>query len=161
MGVGGARGRLIEFGERERRAQFEAARALSFGDGDCGLERFLGSRRVAGIALEQHFATDAVQFRVKGAMTNAFGRRQRFVEDGESAVGVAREGFGFSQSNHDETIEHQDVLLAQEFGVAAHVCESAAGRLRPPLEEDGERSPGRQIMLTRKPDDFDGVRRCA
>ena len=34
MGVGGAGGRLIEFGQRQRRAQFEAARGLLLRDGD-------------------------------------------------------------------------------------------------------------------------------
>ena len=38
VGFGGAAGRLVEFGERERRAQFEAARPLLFRDGDRGQE---------------------------------------------------------------------------------------------------------------------------
>ena len=83
MGVGGAGGRLVELGERERRAQFEAARALLLRDGDGGLERFLGRRGVGGIALQQHFAADAMQFRFERAMADPFGRRQRFVEDRE------------------------------------------------------------------------------
>ena len=40
MGFGGAAGRLVELGERQRRAQFEAARALLFCDGDGGPEGF-------------------------------------------------------------------------------------------------------------------------
>ena len=55
VGFGGAAGRLVEFGERERRAQFEAARPLLFRDSDRDRERFLGSRRIGGIALHQHF----------------------------------------------------------------------------------------------------------
>ena len=38
VGVGGAGGRLVELGERKRRAQFEAARSLLLRDGDGGLE---------------------------------------------------------------------------------------------------------------------------
>ena len=60
MGVGGAVRRLVEFGERKRRAQFEAARALSLRDSDGGLERFLGGCRVGGVAPQQHLAAEAM-----------------------------------------------------------------------------------------------------
>ena len=65
MGVGGAAGRLIELGERQRRAQFEAARALLLRDGDGGQEGFLGGRGVGGIALQQDVAADAMQVGVE------------------------------------------------------------------------------------------------
>ena len=39
MGVGEAADRLVELGEGERGAQFEAARALLLGDGDGGQDR--------------------------------------------------------------------------------------------------------------------------
>jgi hypothetical protein len=42
VGVHGAGGRLIHLGERERRLQAEAARALLLRDSDGGLERFFG-----------------------------------------------------------------------------------------------------------------------
>ena len=96
-------------------------------DGDGGLERFFGRRRVGGIALEQHFAADAMQLGVERAMADPFARRQRFVEDGERAVDVARAGFGLGKRNLDEPVVDQNVLLAQKFGAAAHVLEPAAG----------------------------------
>ena len=40
VGVGGAAGRLIEIGKRQRRAQFEALGLLLLRDGDSGEERF-------------------------------------------------------------------------------------------------------------------------
>ena len=46
VGVGGTAGRLVELGERERRAQAEAACALFLRDRDRGLEGFFGRRGV-------------------------------------------------------------------------------------------------------------------
>jgi hypothetical protein len=109
VGVGGAGGRLIELGERKRRAQFEAARPLTLSDGDGGPQGFFGGRHARGIALEQHIAADAMQLCVECAMANAFGRHQRFVEDGEGAVDVAGLGFGFGKRNLDEPVVDQRV----------------------------------------------------
>jgi hypothetical protein len=50
VGVHGAAGRLVELGERQRRAKLEAARGLPLRDRDCGLERFLGGRAAGGMA---------------------------------------------------------------------------------------------------------------
>ena len=61
VGFGGAGGRLVEFRERERSAQFEAARALLFRDCDGGLVGVFGGRRVGGIALQQHVAARPMQ----------------------------------------------------------------------------------------------------
>lgn len=73
MGFNGAASRLIELGERKRGAQFEAARRLVFRDCDGDLKCFLRSRGAGGIALEQHFATDAIEFGVECALANPFG----------------------------------------------------------------------------------------
>ena len=86
VGFGGAGGRLIELGERKRRAQFEAARALLLRDGERGQEGFFCRRGVGGVALQQDFAADAMQFGVECAMTGPLGRRQRFVEEGKRAI---------------------------------------------------------------------------
>ena len=48
VGFGGAAGRLIELGQRKRRAQFEAARALLLRDGDGGQESVFRGRGVGG-----------------------------------------------------------------------------------------------------------------
>ena len=125
VGVGGAAGRLIEFGQRERRAQFEAARALLLRDGDGRQERVFRRRGISGVALQQDVAADAMQFRLERAMTDALARRQRLVEDRDSAVGVACVRFGFGQRNLQEPVEQQDVLFAQQLDAAAHVLEPA------------------------------------
>ena len=67
MGFGGAAGRLIELGQRQRRAQFEAARALLLRDGDGGQERFFRRRGVGGVALAAGYrrAPDAVRLRMR------------------------------------------------------------------------------------------------
>ena len=97
MGLGGAAGRLIELGERQRRAQFEAARALLLRDRDGGQESLFRRRGVGGVALEQDFAARPMQFRFERAIAGAVARRQRFVEDRDGAVGIARPGFGLGQ----------------------------------------------------------------
>jgi len=55
-------GRLVELGERKRREQLVAARALLLRDGDGGPVGVLGRRGIGGVALEQDFAADAMQF---------------------------------------------------------------------------------------------------
>ena len=50
VGVGGAGGRLIEFRQRQRRAQFKTARALLLRDGDGGQEGVFRGRGVGGVA---------------------------------------------------------------------------------------------------------------
>jgi hypothetical protein len=108
-------------------------------DGDGGLERFLGSRRIGWVTLQQHFAADAMQFGVEAAFGPP-GRGQRFVEDRDSAVDVACTGFGLGKGNLLEFVEGQDVLLAHKFDAATHGLEPAAERAalgrRQALEKD-------------------------
>ena len=118
---------MVEFGERQRRAQFEAARGLPLRDRDGGLERFLGGRRVSWVALQQHFAADAVQLRFERTMSGPLAGGQRFIEDGDGTVDVAGTGFGLGKGNLDEPVEEQDVLLAKKFDAATHGLEPAAG----------------------------------
>ena len=66
-------------------------------DGDGGQEGVFRGRGVGGVALEQDFAARPMQFRFERAMASAVGRRQRFVEDRNGAVGIARPGFGLGQ----------------------------------------------------------------
>ena len=158
VGVGGAAGRLVELGERQRGAQFEAARALLLRDSDGGQEGVFRGRGVGGVALQQHFAARPMQFRFERAIADAIGRRQRFVEDRDGAVGIARPRFGLGQRDLQEPVEKQEVLLAQALDAAAHVAEPLAKRAafsrRPTLEKRPERSPQRQIMLTREAGEF-------
>jgi hypothetical protein len=62
VGLGRAAGRLIELGERERRAQAEASCSLSAGDFDGAAECVLGSSCIRRTALEQDVAARAMQF---------------------------------------------------------------------------------------------------
>src|ERR1700722_7234131 len=161
VGFGRAAGGLVELGERERCAQLEAARALTLSDGDGGLERLLGARRLGWVTLQQHFPADAMQFGFERAMADPFARRQRFVETRDGALGIACSGFGFGKGNLDESVEEQDVLLAHKFDPATHGLEPTAGcatlRSGQTLEKDGERSPEGQIMLARELGKFDAV----
>jgi hypothetical protein len=79
-------GGAIELGQRQRRAQFEAARSLLLRDRDCGQEGFFCRRRIGGVLLEQHFPADAMQLRLESAVSSMLARRQRLVEDFEGAI---------------------------------------------------------------------------
>ena len=154
MGVGGAAGRLIELGERQRRAQFEAARALLLRDGDGGQEGFFRRRGVGGVALEQDFAARPMQFRFERAIAGALARRQRFVENGERAVRIARARFGLGQRDLNEPVEQQDVLLAQ-LSTPRRMAVESLGRARrlqrspSRLEKRAERAEHGEFVLTR------------
>ena len=52
---------------------------------------------LAGSRLQQDFAARPMQFRFERAIAGAVARRQRFVEDGDGAVGIARPGLGLGQ----------------------------------------------------------------
>jgi hypothetical protein len=60
VGFDGVACRLVQFRERKRCAQAEAARALLLRHGDCSLERFLGKGGTGGIALQQDFPANAM-----------------------------------------------------------------------------------------------------
>ena len=139
VGVGGAGGRLVELGERERRAQFEAARALLLRDGDGGQECFLRGRRVGGVALQQHFAARPMQFRLECAMTGPLGRRQRFVEDRERRGRDRPPGPRLRPAQSSRAHRKSGRSVRAGVDAAAHVLEPAAKRAalsrRPALEE--------------------------
>jgi hypothetical protein len=60
-------------------------------------------------------------------------------------VDIAGARFGFSKRDLHQAIEHQDILIAQQFDAAAHVHEPLAKRpafsRRQALEKDRERLP--------------------
>jgi hypothetical protein len=84
--LGGAAGRLIEPGERQRRAQAEALRSLLLCDGDGSQEGFFRRSWVGGVALQQGFASRPMQFRFERAIAGAVRRRQRFVNNRNGAA---------------------------------------------------------------------------
>ena len=105
MGVGGATGRLIELGQRQGRAQFEAARRLLLGDGDGGQKSVFRGRGGWRIAFEQNFAADPMQFRFERAKSGALGRCQRLVESSDGALEIACPGFALGDRDLEEPVE--------------------------------------------------------
>jgi hypothetical protein len=97
-----------------------------------------------GVALEQDLAADAMQFCFERAVAGAVARRQRFIEDCNGAVWIARPGLRLGQRNLEQSVELEDVLFAQEIDAATHVLEPATWRAvrsgRPTLEKRGKRS---------------------
>ena len=118
--LGGAADRLVEFGKRESGAQAEAARALLARDGKRGSEGFLSRISVGRITFQKSFTTSATQLRFERAIADPVDRRERFVQDRNGAIGVARLGFSLGQCDLDDPVEDQSVLLAQALGAAAH-----------------------------------------
>jgi hypothetical protein len=165
VSFGEASGRLVELGERQRGAQFEAARGLLLCDRDGGEEGLFRGRGIGGVACEQHFAAHPMQLRFERAVACAAGRRQRFVEDGDGAIGIARPRFDLGQRDLQEPVEQQNVLFAQQFDAAAHVLEPATERAarsgHPTLEKHAVRAKQGQVMLAREAGEFEGVRRGA
>ena len=78
-------------------------------------------------------------------MAHVVASRQRFVEDGDGAVGIARPSFSLGQRDLQQSVEIRDVLLTQLLDTAAHVLEPAADRAarsgRPTLQKHSERAP--------------------
>ena len=68
MGLDWTTARFIEPGERQRRAQFEAARPLLLRDRDCGQKRPFCGRGVGGVLLEQGLASRSMQFSFNKSM---------------------------------------------------------------------------------------------
>ena len=82
MGVGVAVVRLIELGERQRRLQARAARALLFRYCNCSPERFLGGSRICWAAPGHDFAAETVNEGEIAPMLNLVGKGQRFIREG-------------------------------------------------------------------------------
>ena len=66
-------------------------------NGNRCLEGFFGGSAIVGVALEQHFAARAMQFCFERAVAQAIRRRERFVERGDGAIGIARSRFDVGQ----------------------------------------------------------------
>jgi len=60
-------------------------------------------------------------------MTGSVACPHGFIEGRESAFDIASACFGFSKRNLEQSVEDQDVLLAQKFDPATHLLEPAAG----------------------------------
>ena len=132
---------MEEFGQLQRHAQFEAARALLFCDSDGGQERLFRRRRVGGVLFQQDFAPRAMQFRFEGAVTGPLGGRQRVVEDGHGAAWITGLGLLSRQGYFYQTVKNMDVLYTQVVYATAHAVESTeqvALDPRPSIEKHSE-----------------------
>ena len=89
-------------------------------------------------------------------------RRQRFVQDLNSAIGVTRPGFSLGQRHLDEPVEGQSVLLAQALNSAAHGRESlgerAAFGVRPAYEKLADRAEQGEFVIAHDSREFGDAR---
>jgi hypothetical protein len=152
---------LVELGEPKGAAQPEAVRALTLSEGDGGVISVLCRRWIYGIALQQRFAANTMHFRFECTMSGPIARHERFVEQGDGAVDIARAGFRVGKDSLEEPIEDHDALLAQKVDAPAHLMEHADRRVSfsrsRSVQEDPKRPPGRQIVLARKSAGFNGI----
>ena len=112
MGVGGAGGGLVEFGERKRRPQFETLRLLSLRDRDGGEEGLFGRRWVRRIALQQDPAPDAMEQGVGPVQACPIRERQSFVDQLQGPIRVIPLGFELGEQALEDRHE-QLVSLAE------------------------------------------------
>ena len=97
--VGLAIGRAIKLRQRQRGAQFEAARFLRLRDRDRGLQRLLGRRGIGRAALQQDLAADAVHFRFVPALLGGLQLGERIIQAPEPGISLAGTRFGFGQGD--------------------------------------------------------------
>ena len=96
VGIGVAIGCAIQLRQRQRGAQFEAARLLRLRDGDRGLQSLLGRGGIGRIALQQDLGADAVYLRFVPALLGALQLGERIVQAPEPGIRLAGIRFGFS-----------------------------------------------------------------
>ena len=105
MGFGGAAGRLVELGERKRRAQFEAARALLFRDGDSGRKASSAGAGLAGSRFSRISPRSAMQFRLEGAIADSLDRQPALRRGSPTRGRVARPASASASSDLQEPVE--------------------------------------------------------
>jgi hypothetical protein len=90
VGFGEAGCRLIDLGQRQRSAQFEAARLLALRDGYGGEEGFLCGRGDGGGLFEQDLAANAMEFGIVPTLSEALGFSDRSSDRDHGRVGISR-----------------------------------------------------------------------
>jgi hypothetical protein len=95
--IGVASGRAIKLRQRQCGAEFETPRFLRLRDSDRGLQRLLGRRGIARVALQQNLGADATHLRFAPALLGALQLGKRVVQAPEPGIGLAGTGFGFGQ----------------------------------------------------------------
>jgi len=143
--VGLAIGRAIKLRQRQRGAQFEAARFLRLRDRDRGLQRPLGRRGIDRIALQQHPGADAVHFRLVPMLFDALRFGQRIFKALDPDTDLARTRFGFGQGRFETGQVQNKALLPIDGEAASHLGEprffGTVGPLCPALRKYGEAGP--------------------
>ena len=165
MGVGGAAGRLVELGERQRGAQCEAARALPLRDRDGRQEGFLGGRGVAPGRASAGFrhAPDAVPLRTRdspgGPQSPALRRGSRRRDRNRPPGPRPRPARSSTARRTTERSVRAEVLRR---GACPRARRRARRRaMSPNPQKHAERAPHGQVMLAREADEFECVRRGA
>ncbi len=153
VGFGGAAGRVVEVGERQRGAQFETARPLLLCDADGGLEGFFRGRGAVRILVKQELAARAMELGCVRSTARAIAGCQRLVEDHEASRRISGASFRLGDRDLKEPVVVQNATLLQEINAVAHALEPArrAARLvRPPSEKLGESAISAQFVLSRQ-----------
>ena len=94
-------GRGIKLRQRQRGAQFEAARLLRLRDRDRGLQRLLGRRGIGRVAFQQDLGADAVYFPFVPAVLSGRQTGERIVQAPEPSIGLVDTRFGVGQGRFE------------------------------------------------------------
>ena len=89
VGIGVAIGRAIKLCQRQRSAQFKAARLLRLRDSDRDLQRLLGRRCIGWVVLQQDLGADAVYLRFAPALLGAHHLGECVVQAPKPGVSLA------------------------------------------------------------------------
>ena len=95
---------MVEFGERQRRPQFEAAGFLLLRDGDGGEEGGFGGGGLGGVLFEEDFAADAMDFGVEPALTRLRGFGDDRVDRRKRRLDLAAFRLSLGQPRADDGI---------------------------------------------------------
>ena len=159
MGVDGAAGRLVEFGERERRAQFEAARRLAalrrrWRSGTL-LRQAPGWRSRASAAFRR--GRDAVRRRMcdgRSVRTSPALRRGRRVARSTSPARASASASAILRSPSNRTFCSRRSSAPRRMSSSPPLGAPLSALARP-SRKSRVRSPHRQIMLARESGEFE------
>ena len=126
--IGVAIGRAIKLRQRQRGAQFEAARLLRLRDRDRDLQRLLRRRGISWVALQQDPGADAVHFCFVITLLGAPRFGERVVQAPKPGISLAGTCFGCGESRFGTGQEESITLLPSDgdAGISATLDSSGA-----------------------------------
>jgi hypothetical protein len=122
--IGIAMGRAAKLRQRQRGAQFEAARLLRLSDRDRGLQGLLGPGGVGRVPLQQDLAPHTVHLRFVPAVPSCLQLSKRTVQAPALGIGLAGIRFRVGQGRFETGPEPNQTVLSVNGEALPHLRES-------------------------------------